>query len=233
MPPRADGSSPLRADGSTALRLAHRGDWRRAPENSLPAILAALEIPACDGLEFDVRSAVDGTPVLLHDVTLSRVQGRRVRADRLTPAELAGFGIPTLADVLAAVPPSVFLDVEIKAVGERFVNVLEEGRGPNLAHTVISSFDEAALSWMGQLRPAWPRWLNTEDLASRTIDAALALGCAGVCVRWQALDERSITAALARGLTVAAWTVRRLTTFERLAALGVAAMCVEAAALDG
>ena len=38
------------------LRLAHRGDWRRAPENTLAAFLAALAVPGCDGLEFDVRA---------------------------------------------------------------------------------------------------------------------------------------------------------------------------------
>ena len=35
------------------------------------------------------------------------------------------------------------------------------------------------------------------------------------------------------GLDVAAWTVRRRTTYGRLQRLGVIAACVEAAALDG
>ena len=39
--------------------------------------------------------------------------------------------------------------------------------------------------------------------------------------------------ARAAGLEVAAWTVRRRATFDRLTRLGVAAVCVEAAALDG
>ncbi|MEA2611891.1 MAG: Glycerophosphoryl diester phosphodiesterase family, partial [Chloroflexota bacterium] len=33
------------------LRLAHRGDWRRAPENTIAALLAALDVQGCDGLE--------------------------------------------------------------------------------------------------------------------------------------------------------------------------------------
>jgi glycerophosphoryl diester phosphodiesterase len=52
------------------LRLAHRGDWRNAPENSLAAMQAALAIPGCDGLEFDVRASSDGVPILLHDPSL-------------------------------------------------------------------------------------------------------------------------------------------------------------------
>ena len=39
--------------------------------------------------------------------------------------------------------------------------------------------------------------------------------------------------ARAAGLDVAAYTVRDRATFDRLANLGVAAVCVEAAALDG
>ena len=85
-----------------------------APENTLAALLAALPSPACDGLEFDVRLSADGIPVLLHDETLERVQGRPERADELTAAALEDLGIPSLADVLAALPRRAFLDVELK-----------------------------------------------------------------------------------------------------------------------
>ena len=60
-----------------ALRLAHRGDWRRAPENTLAAFLAAIAVPGCDGLEFDVRASADGVPVVIHDETLSASRGSR------------------------------------------------------------------------------------------------------------------------------------------------------------
>jgi glycerophosphoryl diester phosphodiesterase len=43
----------------------------------------------------------------------------------------------------------------------------------------------------------------------------------------------SLALAAAAGLEVAAWTVRRRPTYERLARLGVVAICVEGAALDG
>jgi glycerophosphoryl diester phosphodiesterase len=42
-----------------------------------------------------------------------------------------------------------------------------------------------------------------------------------------------MTRARAGGLEVAAWTVRRRATATRLEKLGVVALCVEAAALDG
>ena len=88
------------------LRLAHRGDWRHAPENSIAAFAAALAIPACDGLEFDVRASADGVPVVCHDATLERIHGRPDRVDALSAAALEALGVPTLADVLATAGPA-------------------------------------------------------------------------------------------------------------------------------
>lgn len=216
------------------LRLAHRGDWRRAPENTVAAFLAALAIPACDGLEFDVRLSADGVPVVCHDETLERVQGRPERVDALTAGALGDLGVPTLADVIARVGRRAFLDVELKGdPGPAVVEVLAAGRGPTLARAVVSSFEPAAMERVAKLASTWPRWLNREALDGATIGDALALGCRGVAVAWPALDPASVRAAQAVGLEVAAWTVRRRPTFDRLARLGIVAICVEGPALDG
>ena len=216
------------------LRLAHRGDWRHAPENSLAAMTAALAIPGCDGLEFDVRRSSDGVPVLLHDATLERVQGRPDRVDSMTAEALEACGIPTLADVLAAVGRRAFLDVELKGDHDRaVVEVLAAGRGAELRHAVVSSFDAVTLERIAGLAPAWPRWLNAETLDATVVASALDLRCRGIAVWFEALDSASIDLARRAGLDVAAWTVRRRATFDGLSRLGVAAVCVEAAALDG
>jgi glycerophosphoryl diester phosphodiesterase len=224
------------------LRLAHRGDWRRAPENTLAAMAAALAIPACDGLEFDVRGSADGVPVLLHDATLARVQGIDAAVGDLTAAELAGYGIPSLAEVLTATVPASgpggrdwpFLDVELK--GEpvpAVVDVLEAERGALLERTVVSSFEVETLRWLGERRPDWPRWLNAMSLSPMNVRVARDLGCTGVSVDWTSIDEAGMDRASAEGLEVAAWTVTDLDAYSRLEALGVMAICAEAAALDG
>lgn len=216
------------------LRLAHRGDWRHAPENTLPAFLAALAIPACDGLEFDVRAAADGVPVVCHDETLERVQGRPERVDAVPSEALERLGVPTLEEVLRVVGRRPFLDVELKGdPGPGVVEVLAAGRGPELHNAVVSSFDHAALEAIARRASTWPRWLNTVILDDATVAEALDLGCRGVAVQWRALDGASVAQARSVGLEVAAWTVRRRPTFERLARLGAVAVCVEAAALDG
>jgi glycerophosphoryl diester phosphodiesterase len=219
---------------TSALRLAHRGDWRRAAENTIPALLAALAIPGCDGLEFDVRTAADDVPVLLHDETLERVFGRPQRPGDLGWRELVALGVPTLERVLAAVPATAFLDVEVKAgPPSPLVGVLEDARGRDLRNAVVSSFVPAVLRAVRAARPAWPLWLNSRDLAPGTLALARDLGCVGVSVEWRSIDAGALDRAARADLEVAAWTVRRRATFDRLARLGVIAVCVEAAALDG
>lgn len=219
---------------STTLRLAHRGDHRRAPENSLAAILAAMDVPGCDGVEFDVRAARDGVPVLLHDETLQRVQGRPQAVADLSAAELEPLGVPTLAEVLAALPRRAFLDIELKEpFGRSLVEVLAAGRGPELHNAVVSSFDPVAIGRVRDLVPGWPCWLNAIDLSTATIALATGLGCAGVSVLARGIGVRSIRAARAADLEVAAWTVTRRRSYTRLVELGVAAICVEGEALTG
>jgi glycerophosphoryl diester phosphodiesterase len=222
------------------LRLAHRGDWRGAPENSLAAMLAALEVPGCDGLEFDLRNSADRVPVLLHDADLARVQNVPVRCATLTADELAGHGIPTFKDVLDAVDSDAFLDVELKERVDAAIDLLELERGrvrddgtPELRSAVVSSFEPAILSWLGETRPSWPRWLNAYDLSAKTLAVANELGCEAISVEWHAIDEDSVGRARDAGLGVGAWTVRAATDYERLASLGLRAICAEAAALDG
>jgi glycerophosphoryl diester phosphodiesterase len=216
------------------IRLAHRGDWRHAPENTLAAIEAALAVPGCDGVEFDVRLSSDGVPVLLHDETLSRVQGRPERVDEVTAGELEGLGVPSLADALAAIPHRVMVDVELKDRHDRVVvEVIAAGRGPGLVNGVVSSFDADTLERIAGLAPAWPRWLNAWDLFPATIARAVELECRAIAVDFHAIEPGSLAVARAAGLEIAAFTVRRRATFGRLQRLGVIAACVEAAALDG
>lgn len=61
----------LNRDHSTVLVVAHRGDWRYAPENSLPAIDNAIRM-GVDIVELDVQRTKDGAFILMHDAKLDR-----------------------------------------------------------------------------------------------------------------------------------------------------------------
>lgn len=235
-PERVTVAAPVMpAAQARTMRIAHRGDWRVAPENSLGALQAAVRLPTCDGVEFDVRLSADDVPVLLHDETLARVQDRADRVDALSAAQLGAFGVPTLSAVLGALPRRAFLNVELKGQdhGDATAAVLRAARGETGERAVISSFQPIALAAMARHLPGWKRWLTTWNLAPATLELALDMGLEGVSVHWGGLTHASVSPARAVGLEVMAWTVRRRITFDRLAGLGVIACCVEGTALDG
>jgi glycerophosphoryl diester phosphodiesterase len=212
--------------------LAHRGDWRNAAENSLAALVAAANQPGIEGVEFDVRLAADGTPVVIHDADLRRVQGRDGKVESLDAATLAGHGVASLAEVLAALPTKTYLDIEVKVpVGPEFVEICRGGRGDGLDRAAVSSFDPDALAGLAQRVPDWPRWLNALELGPATVELALGLGCRAIAVEWHALKRPAVEVARAAGLGVVAWTVSSPTVLARLEGLGVLAACIEGEAL--
>ena len=70
------------------LIIAHRGASAEAPENTLAAFRRAIELGA-NGVEFDVRLAADGVPVVIHDATLKRTASIDRRVADMTSTELA------------------------------------------------------------------------------------------------------------------------------------------------
>lgn len=61
----------LNRDTGTVFVTAHRGDWRNAPENSLPSIDNAIKM-GVDIVEIDVQRTKDGQFILMHDSKLDR-----------------------------------------------------------------------------------------------------------------------------------------------------------------
>lgn len=67
--------------------IAHRGASALAPENTLAAFGRAIDDGA-DGIEFDVRSAKDGVPIVFHDADLKRVGAKNGLVGDYTAEEL-------------------------------------------------------------------------------------------------------------------------------------------------
>jgi glycerophosphoryl diester phosphodiesterase len=162
------------------LIVGHRGASSVAPENTLAALARALEDGA-DGVEFDVRLARDGVPVVIHDATLRRTALRPGRVDAHTSAELkkidagswfnrrfpalareafAGEGVPTLSEALELVGPrSRVVYVELKCdAADEYPRLAREvvGRIRELGladRAVIESFEHAAVREARRLAP--------------------------------------------------------------------------------
>jgi len=87
----ATAPDPAPTPGPMATRgielIGHRGDPSRFPENTLPSLAGALEVGA-RSVEFDVRMAACGTPVLFHDSTLERTTDGTGTLEEYTHAEL-------------------------------------------------------------------------------------------------------------------------------------------------
>ena len=134
------------------LHIAHRGGAALAPENTLLAFQAAVEVWRTDVIELDVHVTGDGEVVVAHDPQLDRcTDGTGTIAER-TWGEIAsldagwafssdgdvthpfrgtGARIPRLAEVLEALP-SVRLNIDCKPVGpgpeERLAAVVRQAR---------------------------------------------------------------------------------------------------------
>lgn len=59
------------SNSNRIMIVAHRGDWRNAPENSLQAIQNCIDM-GIDMVEIDVRKTKDDVLILMHDQTLNR-----------------------------------------------------------------------------------------------------------------------------------------------------------------
>ena len=241
MAARPTGSRPAAANDASAstqpdrriLRLAHRGDWRVAPENSLAALVTGALATHADGIEFDVHLASDGTPVVIHDPTLERVQGTDAAVASLSSEALASLGVPDLASVLAAVPDSAFLDVELKVVPNSAVKAaLLSARGRTPQDAVVSSFLPDAVRALGRLLPGWRRWLNSRTLDDDIVALAQTLQAHGIAAEWRAITPAAARRVHDAGLDLVAFTVTREATVRRLEDLGVMAACVEGRPLD-
>jgi glycerophosphoryl diester phosphodiesterase len=67
--------------------IAHRGNAREFPENSIASLRSAIEL-GLDFIAFDVQLASDEVPVVIHDDTLMRTAGRPECVFDLTAREL-------------------------------------------------------------------------------------------------------------------------------------------------
>ena len=173
-----------------------------------------------------MRFSADGVSVIVHDETLDRLFGLPRRVAELFVIELAAFGVPTLTEALAAMPATTLIDLELKEQPtDALFAALIAARGPEADGVVVSSFYPGVLRAVQERAPGWSRWLNAETVTEA--EQATALGCVGVSVAMELLNEANIGRWRAAGLELATWTLRGVQGAAWANDLRLTALCVE------
>jgi glycerophosphoryl diester phosphodiesterase len=177
-------------------------------------------------VEFDVRFSSEGTAVIVHDETLDRLYGVPRRVSELSVTDLAEIGIPTLAQALVAMPVTTLIDLEVKEQPtDALFATLVAARGAEAEGVVLSSFSPSVLRAVEEHAPHWSRWLNAESAAEA--EQAVRLGCDGLSVAMDLLNDANLSRWNEAGLEIAAWTLRDATDAAWASDLRLTALCGE------
>ncbi len=196
--------------------IAHRGNSRALPENTMAAFRSARMLGA-HMIELDVRLSREGTPVVIHDPTLDRTTTRQGPVRLWSAPELAVWGVPALEDVLALGCP---LNVEVKEPAAMPAVVeLVHGR----EDVLVSSFDLEALDFLRQLAPDVPvAYLCGVEDAPEVLERAA--GAWGLHPPRTAVTPELIAAAHAAGLRLLPFVVNDAADARQLFEAGVDAI---------
>jgi glycerophosphoryl diester phosphodiesterase len=201
--------------------IAHRGDSRRAPENTFAAIESAIGAGS-DWVEIDVQSTLDGDIVLAHDRDLERVAGDGLVVEQSALGDMQGLDIgswfdprfsserlPRLEDVLRRYGDEVGLLIEVKTwsddarvVAERVVESIDRAGGAPRRFKLMS-LNWSVVEHIRRLRPSWTVGL----LATVAVGDLARMDVQFLAVNARAATRRLIREARSRGMRVFAWCV--------------------------
>lgn len=226
--------------------IAHRGASHDAPENTLAAFRLAWDMGA-DGVEGDFRLTRDGEIVCIHDPRTGRTAGVDLGVADSTLAELRGLDvgamrgrewlgerIPTLREVLAAVPPGKKLFIELKS-GPEIVSPLAAvlaGGAVSPEQVVILSFSDevvaACRTRLPGLKALWLTEYRREGITGRLRPSVAEIlsvlertGASGIASQARrSIDDLFVRSLRAAGYEFHVWTVDAPRTAARFALLG-------------
>jgi glycerophosphoryl diester phosphodiesterase len=237
-------SLSLAVPAAGQLITAHRGASHDAPENTLSAFRLAWE-QAADAIEGDFRLSADGRIVCVHDADTKRVAGvnhvvaktplaelRTLDAGRWKDPRFAGENLPTLAEVLAAVPPGKRFFIELKTGPEIVPPLVEDlaaWRGDPGLLTIIAckrALPAIRAHWLTSFKQdkATGAWRPAAEQIAVTVKASKADGV-GLQGRRQVIDRDFVEQLAAGGVgEFHVWTIDDpddARAFRDLGAMGI------------
>lgn len=206
--------------------FAHRGLHSKERENTAAAFIAA-RLDGADGVEFDVRSTVDGALVVHHDPLCDGLAISKTRQRDLPRY------VPTLDDALEACE-GLKVNVEIKnsrGRGETFYDetgnlarkVVRQLQQMNWSErAIVSCFDQATCAAARSFDPDIAvGWLLWEQDPSSALTQSHILGFSAVHPHYKTVDAALILQARELDLKVNTWTVNARRSLKELVTLGV------------
>ena len=212
--------------------IAHRGAKREHRENTLPAFLTAVERGA-EGIELDVHATADGVVVVHHDPQLCPQMSDPAYAGRalasMRAAELRevpfvdGTVVPTLAEVLAAVPNHVVIYVEVKA--PRIEAAVTAVLAPHASRVAVHGFDHRIPKAIVAGLPGVPSGILQASYLIDPVAALRAAGARDLWQHWELIDPPLVEQVHTAGGRVIAWTANDSEAIRALARWGVDGLC--------
>lgn len=203
--------------------IAHRGASAYRPENTVEAILKAVELGA-NAVEVDVRRSRDGELVVIHDESLRRVAGLNVKVSELSYEQLRkvrlkeGGWIPTLPEVIEITKSKAALVVEAKEEGfeHELVGLLQ-----GLEEVTVTSFIHRSVKKVKELARQLETGVIYTCLPVKVVDLALDAEADAIFPRRDFTTVEVVEEAHRHGLKVYPWTVDDVDEAVCLAKLGV------------
>ena len=227
--------------------IGHRGAAAYAPENTLASFHEAKRRGA-SWVEFDVKLAACGTPILMHDSALKRTAGLDRLASELSWAEIAkldagswfgpqfaGERVPSFEQTIAClIELGLGANVEIKPCAGREVEtalaVVEMLRRPwqALPPLLLSSFKDASLAAAHEAAPAFDRAILIDELGDDWRRRAEGVQAMGVNTNGKKLAPGRAAEIGRAGYALSVYTINDPAQARALVAMGVDCVITDA-----
>ena len=191
--------------------ISHRGAAGLAPENTVLGIKIAKQYEI-EYIEVDAQATRDGHLVLSHDDHFRTQSGTQIKIEDATLKDIRGKSgakhkIPTLEEAFKAAGKTPLL-IDCKGNGweDALVKSLKKFKGPK---PIVACDDSHKLFAFSEAAPNIDCYLSELTRPFETVQAARALGFAGVCLLYSIYNPLVYFAAKRSGLKMTMYTVNR------------------------
>lgn len=210
------------------MKIAHRGGFAFAPENSMQAFKNALK-KNIDGIEFDIHLTKDKRIIVMHDNNVKRTTDGYGLIKDLTFEQIKLFhqknneNIPTLQDVLNIIEHKCICKIDVKSEGmeKQLIEIIKKYKIEN--RVIITSKILNILKKIKDIdknikteMQVWMPW-NSDEM----IDNAKKINADIIAPNYLMCTKETVEKAHKNNLKVHVWTVNKQKDIEKMKKIGV------------